>query len=263
MSKSYKLPRGIFDAHNHLYGEDDGSTMIDWMDRCGVEKTLIMGGRAEGANERIVNAVCRCKGRLVGGAYYDPRKGKKAVEELKRWSGEGLRIVKLFPNLGYFPDDSKYEPFFDKVADLKLGVLSHCGWLGPSGDKMFKVPWASYHATPCTFEKVIRTHSETIFIMAHFGGILGVLEAVMLSTRTPNTYIDCSPGQGLWAIEHCGAVAGSIPPEKLLYGTDGIGTPELIELYRKALVKIGYVPHLDKIFRSNTQTLFEKLGFNA
>ena len=125
---------------------------------------------------------------------------------------------------------------------------------------MKKDTWATYYATPGRFEKVVRTHPDTLFIMAHFGGISGVLESVMLTTRTPNLYVDCSPGQGLWAIETCGAIAGSVPPEKLLWGADCQPTKEFLERYRKALVKLGYGPHLDKIFYSNAKTVYEKMG---
>ena len=262
MTKARKLPKRIFDAHNHLWGGDDGSKMVARMDELGIETTLVMGapGDFNFRNEGVVKACKRFKGRLIGGAYYDPREGKKAIAALKKFNGLGLRVVKLFPNLGWFPDDPKYAAFFDKVAELKLAVLSHNGWLGGSGARMSQEPWATYYATPGRFEKVVRTHPDTIFIMAHFGGISGVLESVMLTTRTPNLYVDCSPGQGLWAIEKCGAIAGSVPPEKLLWGADCPPTKDFLERYRKALVAIGYGPHLDKVFCSNARGIFEKLG---
>ncbi len=262
MPKAFKLPKKLFDAHNHVWGDDDGSKLVARMDELNIETTLVMGTptQFQMRNESMARAVKRFRGRLIGGAYYDPRKGKKAVDELKRYAGEGLKIVKLFPNLGWMPDDPKFGRFFDAVADLGMGVLSHNGWLGGSSADMVREPWATYYATPGKFEKVVRMHPETPFIMAHMGGIPGVLESVMLTTRTPNLYVDCSPGQGLWAIEKCGAVAGSVPPEKMLWGADCRPTKEFLERYRKALVAIGYGEHLDKIFYSNARGIFEKLG---
>ena len=262
MAKAFKLPKKIFDAHNHLWKDDNGSKILGWMDELGIETTLVMGAPAEFvmSTAKMAKVVRRNPKRLVGGAYYDPRKGKKAIAELKRYAGEGLKIVKVFPNLGWFPDDPKYGAFFDAVAENKMAVLSHCGWLGGAGAGMIKEEWATYHATPGRFEKVVRTHPETIFIMAHFGGIPGVLESVMLTTRTPNLYVDCSPGQGLWAIEKCGAIAGSVPAEKLLWGADCKPTAEFLERYRKDLVAIGYGEHLEKIFYTNARGIFEKLG---
>ena len=129
MAKAFKLPKTIIDAHNHLWGGDDGTKMLARMDELGIEKTVIMGapGDFRFLNDGVVKACRRFPKRFIGGAYYDPREGKKAIAALKRYAGEGLRIVKLFPNLGYFPDDPKYGAFFDQVADLKMGVLSHNG----------------------------------------------------------------------------------------------------------------------------------------
>ena len=82
----------------------------------------------------------------------------------------------------------------------------------------------------------------------------------MLTTRTPNTFVDCSPGQGLWALEAGGSIAASIPPEKLMWGADGYGQPSSLERYPKALEKLGYGPHFDKIFDGNARGILEKLG---
>jgi len=255
------MPRRIIDIHNHLR-DDDGSHMIALMDAAKIDVTLVMGGPRGGekGNRALVKACRKYPDRLVGGAYYDPREGKKAVAKLKRYNAEGLRVVKLFPNLGYFPDDEKVRPFFEKVAELGMAVLSHCGWLGGSGDRMSHKPWAAYYSHPGRFEKIIRLYPDTVFILAHFGGIAGVLEAVMLTTRTPNCYVDCSPGQGLWAVETCGAIAASVPPDKLMWGADSLSQAVLIKRYRKALVELGYGPHLSKVFHDNAKGILERLN---
>lgn len=261
MAKQYRLPRRIIDIHNHLPA-DGAAGIIERMDAAKIDVTLVMGSLLVGekGNRALVKACHQHPDRLVGGAYYDPREGKKAVTRLKHYNAEGLRIVKLFPNIGYFPDEKKVRPFFDKVAELGMGVLSHCGWLGGSGAQMHHEEWAAYYSHPGRFEKIVRLYPDTIFILAHMGGIAGVLESVMLATRTPNVYIDCSPGQGLWAVETCGAIAGSIPPTKLMWGADSQSQAYLIKRYRKALVKLGYGPHLGKLYYDNARGILEKLG---
>ena len=138
MAKKFPMPKPIFDAHNHLRADDrDGSMMIESQDRFGIETTVVMGLPFDGeriirkVNEQVIRAQQKYPGRLVGGVYCDPRSVKKAIATAKHGHAEGLRLVKLFPNMGYFPDDDKVRPFFDKVAELKMGVLSHCGWLWP------------------------------------------------------------------------------------------------------------------------------------
>ena len=262
MAKTDRLPKRIIDIHNHMFGGDDGSQMLEKMDDLGIEVMLIMGSprTTEKGNRKLVKACHKWPDRYVGGAYYDPREGTKAIGKLKHYNAEGLRVVKLFPNLGYFPDDEKVRPFFEKVAELGMGVLSHCGWLGGSGAQMDRKDWAAYYSHPGRFEKVIRLYPETPFIMAHFGGIAGMLESVMLATRTPNCYIDCSPGQGLWAVEACGAIAASIPPTKLMWGSDTNDPGGHIDRYRKGLVKLGYGPHLKKLFYDNAAGILDQLG---
>ena len=261
MSQKFPLPGGIIDVHNHLRSDDDGSQLIELMEQSNIEMTLIMGSSqdVDVRNQAIVDACRRHPGRFVGGAYYDPREGEKAIDALKHYSSEGLPVVKLFPNLGYYPDDEGLRPFWDAVAEEKMTVLSHCGWLGGSGPEVTQEPWAAYYSHPGRFEKVIRLYPDTVFILAHMGGIAGLLETVMLTTRTANTFVDCSPGQGLWALQAGGAIAGSVPPEKLMWGADGYGQAGLLETYRHALVGVGFGPHLERIFYANAHGLFEKM----
>jgi hypothetical protein len=256
------MPKRIIDAHNHLSHGDDGSKQLELMDRCGIETSLIMStpGRMPKGSDDVLKAVRRWPGRFIGGAFVDPREGKKAINEVKRRCGQGFRIVKLFPNFGYFPDDPKLRPFWAAVNKLRMGVLSHCGWLGGSGANVSHTDWAAYYSHPGRFEKVIRLFPDITFIMGHAGGIAGVLESVMLTTRTPNTFIDCSPGQGIWALEATGGIAASIPAEKILWGADSYEQAYVRDRAKKALVKLGFGPHLDKIFYSNARTLFEKVG---
>ena len=61
-------------------------------------------------------------------------------------------------------------------------------------------------------------------------------------------------------MEKCGAIAGSVPPDKIMWGADCQPNADFMERYRKALVAIGYGPHLDKVFYSNARGIFEKLG---
>lgn len=265
MSESYSLPERLIDIHNHLYAEDDVSGFLESMDACNIETTLVMGVPVEDyelRNKAIVKVCQAHPDRLVGGPYYDPLQGKKAIDALKHYHAEGMRVVKLFPNLGYYPDDEKLRPFWDAVAELKMGVLSHCGWLalGNLGRGISHEPWASYYSCPGRFEKVVRLYPDTIFIMAHMGGITGLLESVMLTTRTANTYVDCSPGQGLWALEAGGSITASIPPEKLMWGADSHNQAGLIPRYKKALENLGYGPHLEKIFYSNARGILAKMG---
>ena len=257
--ESFPLPARLIDVHNHGKDGDEGTArIIELMDAHHIQWNLLLGLQAESRanNAAVLKAVRQHPDRLVGGAYADPRDGQAAIDEITRYHGEGFRVVKLFPNYGYFPDDEAVRPFFDAVAALGMAVLSHCGWLAPKAGR----DYASYYSHPGRFEKLIRLYPDTVFIMAHMGGIAGFLESIMLTTRTPNTYVDCSPGQGMWVLETAGPMAATIPPDKLIWGCDSYNYEGLIPRYHNALQAIGFGPHLQAIFHDNARGVLEKIG---
>ena len=252
MANRYPLPKRIIDAHNHV-ATATCDELLSIMDANRVELALVMGS-PNTPNEEVLRCVRAHGDRLIGGAYVDPRHINRAVEDVKRWQGEGFRLIKLFPNLGYYPDEDYVQPMFETIAELKLAVLSHCGWLTPAAGVS-----AAYYSAPGRFEKVIRRHKDTIFILAHMGGMASFLETIMLTTRTPNTYCDCSPGQGTWVIENC-PMAASIPPDRIMWGADSNGHAYLLKRCHAALAKLRFGPHMEKIFYSNARGLFERMG---
>jgi predicted TIM-barrel fold metal-dependent hydrolase len=51
-----------------------------------------------------------------------------AIQELERWAGEGARLIKWLPNaMGINPSDAQCDPFYQKMKQLDLILLSHGG----------------------------------------------------------------------------------------------------------------------------------------
>lgn len=51
-----------------------------------------------------------------------------ALQELEKWAGRGARIVKWLPNaMGIDPADPRCDPFYEKMRELNLILLSHGG----------------------------------------------------------------------------------------------------------------------------------------
>jgi len=51
-----------------------------------------------------------------------------AIQELEKWAGRGARVVKWLPNaMGIDPSDPRCDPFYQKMKELGLVLLSHGG----------------------------------------------------------------------------------------------------------------------------------------
>ena len=203
-------------------------TYVKAMDKYDVEVVLCHGLASEDYgfdydNEDIVRAVKRHAGRVLGSAYIDLRKPvQECIDEVEKCAEAGFVCVKLFPNLGFDPNDECFEPFWQRVEDLGLLCLSHCGWLGPNRAKPH-LRIQSITATPFHFEVPARRHPGINFIFAHFGGGASYLETVTLLSRLPNCYADVCPGWGRWVWQQRMPGLEGVDMSRILLGTDGAG----------------------------------------
>lgn len=251
----------IIDFHTHpMYPLEDIGKILDFMDKCGVEKTLSLGlPREHGGNERLFALRKLAPSRIIGGPFVDPR-NLKAFDELKKFHDEGCRILKLFPNYGYYPDDVQFVSFFEKAAQMGFGILSHCGWLGT--DKVC----STRYARPGRFEEVFRRFPDMLFVMAHMGGIDGFVEGIMYTTRTKNVYLDSTPGQSHWVFAHSPEFVRGMPHERLLLGTDGFSLPgedgidssAEYKIQAEMLDKLGWAQYKDDVFYNNAVRVIEQ-----
>lgn len=252
-------PEKKIDIHTHPgYAPDEVEKIIGFMDDHGVEKAVALGSPSrEDSDERILRLRELAGDRIIGGPYFDPRE-PDAIGKLARMHDAGCRVVKLFPNLGYYPDDERFLPFFEKAAGLGMGVLSHCGWLGFDGVS------STRYARPGRFEALFRRFPDMLFIMAHMGGMDGFLEGIMYTTRTPNVYLDTTPGQSYWVFEHAAEMVRGMPVERLLMGTDGIqpvsadwDCSKQYDQIAAGLDRLGWAEHLEDIFYNNAAAVIE------
>ena len=254
-------PARTIDFHTHpMFPLDQVGKILDFMDKYGLEKIVALGlPREEDGNERVFKLRRLAPSRIIGGPFVDPR-DEQAFDELKRFHDEGCRILKLFPNYGYYPDDPELLGFFEKAATMGFGILSHCGWLGGDGVSSTK------YARPGRFEELFRRFPDTLFVMAHMGGIDGFVEGIMYTTRTKNVYLDTTPGQSHWVFAHAPEFVRGMPPERLLLGTDGIFPPwedgtdgsGEYKTQRQMLEKIGWAHFSEDVFYNNAARVIEQ-----
>ncbi|MBN1676036.1 MAG: amidohydrolase family protein [Kiritimatiellae bacterium] len=212
------------DIHIHLQKDDPTlESYLAHMDAHEVEAALVHAtSREEVGNEAVRKAVSAHPDRLYGSVYVDLRRPVYAcIDLIKEYRAHGFKSIKLFPNLGYDPNDEQFEPFWQAVEDLGLMCLSHCGWLAPAPDKRERR--SSLTATPFHFEIPARRHPGINFIFAHFGGGATYLETVTLLSRLKNCYADTCRGWGVWVWEQRMPGLKGLDFHHVLFGTDSIG----------------------------------------
>ena len=84
MAEAPALPEQIIDAHNHLRASWDLADVLALMDRHHVARMVLLGtpGSSASQNDAVLRAVRMHPDRFVGGAFADPRDGRRATDEI-------------------------------------------------------------------------------------------------------------------------------------------------------------------------------------
>ena len=81
----------------------------------------------------------------------------------------GFKGVKLYPNLGYFPNEKKLLELYKICEKQKIPVLAHCS---PGGVRMKGISseQAKTFASPTNYAELLTNFPNLNFCLAHFGG---------------------------------------------------------------------------------------------
>ncbi|WP_068086618.1 amidohydrolase family protein [Polycladidibacter stylochi] len=118
--------------------------------------------------------------RLIPFIAVDPRRethGGENLEEmitklLEKQHLDGARIfrgIKLYPPLGYLPNDPSLEAVWQLCNDYQLPVMTHCSRGGVKSKDLQKDVAASY-ADPDHYRKLLKKYPQMRLCLAHFGG---------------------------------------------------------------------------------------------
>ena len=132
---------------------------------------------------------------------------------VKRYDPKGL---KMYPATGFYPDDPKYDRFWDTAEEFGLTVVTHAGMALPPLDEKY--------CHPSNMRRVAENHPDTTFIIAHMGGKFHD-ELYPLMEACDNVCTDCSALQGWWPedaemVHSRLGEAMSRFPDRVVFGTD-------------------------------------------
>lgn len=197
------------DFHYHYADTEnfvDG--LLAEMDRADVNLTLLMGGPEDAfweykqcgfaPNEKVRKAVKDHPDRFVGNVYLDPR-WPDACEVFERYLADDFRCVKMFPPVGFMPDDERYFPLYEKIEGAGVPLLFHAGQTNIkiiSKEPGVRKATNSRYSHPLNFDMIARLFPRLPIVLAHMG-YPNYVETWSVAHANPNIYMDIS-GSGPW-----------------------------------------------------------------
>jgi predicted TIM-barrel fold metal-dependent hydrolase len=259
----------MIDFHNHIWlpGDPDGDQLVGDMDRLGIERMLVHACHLSvwsytADNEGIATAVKKYPDRLVGTICLDFRAGVEACCELIRWgAGEGLKGAKMFPNLGFYPDDTAYYPIYEELSRQHFFAAYHMGLLALS-DVDPRIPMSTKYAMPFFLEEPAIHFPEMDFVICHMGGIPGMEETLAVTRFHPNIYADLAPGYGIEAFRHMGSRVSLVNWDKFMWGTDMPDSndywEENLAFWHENARQLGYEDKLPMLLHDNAARFLQR-----
>lgn len=103
-------------------------------------------------------------------ATIDPRADPEASELWRAVDRLRFRGVKIYPRLGFAPDDSRLmEWLYPKMEARSLPLMTHCSRGGVQGRDVFDHR-ADRYTEPQAYVPVMKAHPKLRICLAHFGG---------------------------------------------------------------------------------------------
>jgi predicted TIM-barrel fold metal-dependent hydrolase len=184
----------------------------------GIDKTIIFpinNITYREANEEIASYVRRWPDKFIGFAKHEPNTEAGKIRSMLRHEvlTLGLRGLKLHG----IPSKEMVEA----VGELRIPILFHPPKVSDSLE-------------------VIESHPDVTFILAHLGCFASRnwrehVRAINVAKRLANLYLDTS---SVVFFKYLEQAAHELPPEKLVFGSDGPLVDSRVELYKIRLLRL-------------------------
>ena len=100
----------------------------------------------------------------------DPRRPDIAEIVKDYIENKGFCGVKLYPALGYYPQDERLDELWDWIEQKKIPVMVHCSKDGAVYNKKMGTQYCNRFSDPANFLSILEKHPDVKVCFAHFGG---------------------------------------------------------------------------------------------
>lgn len=135
-----------------------------------------------------------------------------ALNELERLKANGIKGVKLHPDYqGYFVDEERMFPIYEKIGSLGMITLFHCGY-----DIGYPEP---VHCSAQALASVLPVFGGSPVVAAHFGGIWSLPET-RKHLAGKDIYLDTAYCYGTITPRYAKEIIDIHGADKILFGSD-------------------------------------------
>ena len=222
----------IIDFHNHIFPEivrekaiknmEEGYNLANFQD--GSVDTLLEIDRQAGITTAVVLGVATCPRQvtdvnnyiikevkahqeLVGFGSVHPNYDKN-IEEIERITAEGLKGIKLHPDMQEFMlDAEEMDEVYRYLSEKKIPLIIHCGDISRDND------------SPERVAAFLDKYPNITLIAAHFGGWL-LFDRAYDALKDKKCYVDCSSSQMFLGDRHTRELIRMYGADRVVYGSD-------------------------------------------
>lgn len=205
-------------SHDPWTTFNDPEETLRKMEEAGIDRTVIFpinNTTYERANETIADYVQRWPKKFIGFAKHDSKTEGGAIANLLRHEVKelGLSGLKLH--------GTPTEEMMETASELKIPILFHPARVDDC------------HAA-------VRAHPEVNFILAHLGSFSSRRwreheRAILVTQQYPNLYLETS---SVVFYRYLEKAARLLPPDKLIFGSDGPLVDSRIELQKIRMLRL-------------------------
>lgn len=178
-------------------------------------------------NEQLADLIKKIASpKLVPWCHIDPL-APNAAQEARYWlTQRGMKGIKMYPPMGWYPDDERAMPVYEVAASLNVPVLLHMGRVAPHPQLRSKF------ARPICLEEVGLAFPKIKLIIGHWANMWR-WEAFHVAMSFENFFFDLTTSGSLHipiireTIEHSG-----LGIRRIIMGTDGCGDNNVLLVHR-------------------------------
>jgi predicted TIM-barrel fold metal-dependent hydrolase len=158
---------------------------------------------------------------LIPFGSVDPLRGADAIDQARRLvEDHGVRGFKFHPSLQAFsPNDQRYYPLWQALADLGVPALFHTGQTGIGAGLPGGYGIKLRYSDPMLLDDVAADFPDLTLILAH-PSVPWVDSSLSIATHKANVYLDLSGWSPKYFPPQLVRQAGTVLRHKVLFGSD-------------------------------------------